>query len=120
MNISFSRHGSYMVAKISGELDLSTAQAFREKVESEVLLTGIYNLILNLKNLTFIDSTGLGALLGRHKSITGAGGRFIVCDVPPKIMTLLEMAGLTAVLDFAHTQSDAEKKLLGEEGEHGQ
>ncbi len=111
MNLSFQRFSSCLVAKMSGELDLSTASAFRDKVDEELRKTGASNLILNLEGLEFVDSTGLGAILGRYRQVTLGGGKMWLTSVPPKVQSMLEMAGLASVLPSARTDGDALKAI---------
>ncbi|QUL98901.1 MAG: anti-sigma factor antagonist [Candidatus Fermentithermobacillus carboniphilus] len=111
MDLTFQKVPPCLLAKLSGELDLSTAPVFRERVDQELRRTGVPNLILNLKELTFVDSTGLGAILGRHKLITASGGEVFLVEVPPKVMSMLEMAGLLSVFKVARTQEEALRLL---------
>lgn len=115
MNLVFyKKRSSCLVAKVTGELDLSSATLFRDRVDQELRKTGIPNLILNLKGLTFVDSTGLGAILGRHKRVTSAGGKLVLVDVPPKIISMLEMAGLLCIIPVTNTQEEAIKVISGQ------
>lgn len=107
MNLSFHRSPSCLIVRMSGELDLSSAALFRDKVEDELARTGAPNLIVNLEALDFVDSTGLGAIFGRHRQVTQGGGKMFLTAVPPKIQSMLEMAGLSSVLLFARTDEDA-------------
>jgi stage II sporulation protein AA (anti-sigma F factor antagonist) len=99
---------------MSGELDLSSAAAFKERVDRELRATGLPNLILNLRNLDFVDSTGLGAILGRMRQITSGGGRMVLASVPPRVMSMLEMAGLASLMPIARTEEDAFRLASGE------
>ncbi|HHT84183.1 MAG TPA: anti-sigma factor antagonist [Firmicutes bacterium] len=107
MQIEFHMAPLFAVARVSGELDLSSAAKFRSLIDQELRKSGVPNVVVNLKNLSFIDSTGLGVLLGRHKAVKSWGGKFILTDVPPKIMSMLEMAGLMRVLETTRTEQDA-------------
>lgn len=107
MNLSFHRSPSCLVARMSGELDLSSAAVFKEKVDEELRRTGAPNLLLNIRGLEFVDSTGLGAIFGRHRQITQGGGKMILTAVPPKVQAMLDMAGLGSVLLSARTDEDA-------------
>lgn len=118
MQICFEMTPSCLVARLSGELDLSSAARFRSLVDKEVAKAAVPNMVVNLKELSFIDSTGLGVLLGRHKTVTSWGGKFILADVPPKIISMLEMAGLLSVLQTARTEQDA-IQLAGGSGHAG-
>lgn len=107
MNLTFHRGPSCLVAKMSGELDLSSAGAFKERVDREMRATGLPNLVLNLKALDFVDSTGLGAILGRMRQITAGGGQVVLASVPAKVMSMLEMAGLANLMPNARTEDEA-------------
>lgn len=107
MHLDFSRGPSCLVAQVSGELDLSSASSFQRRVDRELMKAGVPHLILNLKGLAFVDSTGLGVILGRHRRIIGAGGKMFLAEVPPRIMSMLEMAGLSSVIPVARTSQEA-------------
>lgn len=115
MNLTFHRGPSCLVARMSGELDLSSVTAFRERVDGELRATGAPNLVLNLRNLDFVDSTGLGAILGRMRQITSGGGKMVLASVPPRVMSMLEMAGLASLIPIARTEEDA-VRLAGQDG----
>ncbi len=104
---------------MSGELDISSAKTFRQKVDLELKRAGVPNLILSLKDLDFIDSTGLGSVLGRHKQITSSGGNMILTDIPPKILSMIEMAGLASVLRVARSLDEALRILESPEPRFG-
>ncbi len=111
MQLVFCRGPSCIIATMSGELDLSSASSFRLKVDEELRKAGVPNLILSLKGLAFVDSTGLGAILGRHRQITRAGGKMVLTDVAPRVMSMLEMAGLSSVIPIMRTSEDALRAL---------
>jgi stage II sporulation protein AA (anti-sigma F factor antagonist) len=107
MNLSFRRGPQCLVARLVGELDLSSAPEFKERVERELRATGEPNLVLNLRGLEFVDSTGLGAILGRMRHITAGGGTMALASVPPKVLSMLEMAGLSSMLPIVRNEEEA-------------
>ncbi|MGF7048332.1 anti-sigma B factor antagonist [Paenibacillus sp. DS2015] len=78
---------------IEGELDLSVAPDFRLVMEP---LIGVpdQDLIINMKNLKYIDSTGIGILLSILKARHGMNAQFLVQDVPARIQKLFDMTGI--------------------------
>ncbi len=114
MNLSFHRGPSCLVAKMSGELDLSSATTFKERVDQELRSTGAPNLVLNLRGLDFVDSTGLGAILGRMRQVTSGGGKLVLASVPPKVVSMLEMAGLASLMPVARSEEEAFRLVLGD------
>ena len=74
MTIDLTRSGSTLVVKVHGELDLSTSPVFRDKIEAELARDeNIRHLVLDLEDVSFIDSSGLGAVLGRFKASQRGG-----------------------------------------------
>ena len=78
---------------LSGELDLSVAPEFRLVMEPLVGDSNL-NLVINLKDLKYIDSTGIGILLSILKARHGMSAQFIVEEVPPQIQKLFDMTGI--------------------------
>ncbi len=115
MRLTFSRGPAWVAARVSGEIDLSSAQDFRTRIDQVLRRTGIPNLILCLEDLDFIDSTGLGSMLGRHRHITASGGKMIIVNVPPRVLAMIEMAGLSSVFSLARTHQEA-LRVLGKKG----
>lgn len=110
----FHKESSCLVVKVSGDLDLSTAPRFKESIDQEMRKTGVPNLVLNLRGLNFVDSTGMGAILGREKEVSSCGGKMILTEVPPKIISMFEMAGLTGILSIVKREEEAIKLVSGE------
>jgi anti-sigma B factor antagonist len=94
------------VVAAAGEIDLATVPALRQAV-SEHLAAGVTLLVLDLSEVTFIDSTGLGVLVGAGKKAAGVGGSMrLVCD-NPRILRLLAMTGLSGVLAVHASRDEA-------------
>ncbi|SDX66188.1 STAS domain-containing protein [Paenibacillus sp. PDC88] len=79
---------------LSGELDLSVAPDFRNTMEPLVANMD-QNLIVNLKDLKYIDSTGIGILLSILKARHAKDASFMVEEVPGNIQKLFDMTGIT-------------------------
>lgn len=89
-----------LVVKVKGELDLLTAETFRNLVERDLNRTGAQNLILDLEGLTFIDSSGLGVVLGRYRRIREQGGKMAITGVKPHVKRILDLAGLMRIINI--------------------
>lgn len=85
---------------ISGELDLEAASQLRAVMEPLVELSDRI-LTLNLKELTYIDSTGIGILISVLKARHAKNAPFTVEMVPPHIKKLFDMTGITPFLSQA-------------------
>ena len=98
--------GGSLLFKLRGSLDLATAPTVRAAL-SEATEKGNHELLVDLTQLEFLDSTGLGVLIGAHRRATEHGGslRLIVSNGP--ISRLLNITGLIAVFAVYHSVEDA-------------
>lgn len=85
-------NGTCTVA-LSGELDLSVAPEFRQLMEP-IAIDEAIQLVINLKELTYIDSTGIGILLSILKTRHGLNAGLLVEEVPDQIQKLFDMTGI--------------------------
>jgi anti-sigma B factor antagonist len=87
---------------LSGELDLSNTQIVYEQFR--VLVDdGIAELICDVADLTFVDSTGLSVFLSAQKRLTEAGGTFVLRSPSPPVARMFEIAG---VLEHLNVETD--------------
>jgi anti-sigma B factor antagonist len=84
------------VLEVSGEIDVYTAPALRERIVA-LVDEGTTILIVDLTNVEFLDSTGLGVLVGALKRMRGIGGGFgLVCD-QERLLKIFRITGLDRV-----------------------
>ncbi|RXZ77924.1 anti-sigma F factor antagonist [Paenibacillaceae bacterium] len=98
LNVDLEHYRNVLIVRLQGELDHHTADAVRHKMEDAIIHGTSDHVILSLKELLFMDSSGLGVILGRYKLLKARGGKMIVCDVNPSVYRLLEMSGLFKIL----------------------
>lgn len=97
--------------RLAGELDHHTAEELRAKVTEVLETRSVHHIILNLENLTFMDSSGLGVILGRYKQIKTSGGEMVVCSISPAVKRLFDMSGLFKIIRLETDESHALEKL---------
>lgn len=107
MQIELEYHRKAIIVRLNGELDHHAAEVVRTKMEEAIRKEASPHVILNLKHLTFMDSSGLGVILGRYKLVTSKGGRMLVCDVNPSVYRLFEMSGLFKILTIESGEREA-------------
>ncbi|QXJ39731.1 Anti-sigma F factor antagonist [Parageobacillus caldoxylosilyticus] len=100
-----------LIIRLSGELDHHTAEELREKVTDTLEREAIRHIVLNLEGLTFMDSSGLGVILGRYKQIKNLGGEMIVCAVSPTVKRLFDMSGLFKIIRLENNEQFALQTL---------
>jgi len=105
------QRGRALIVRLQGELDHHAADSARAQMEDAILRGNVAHLILSLKDLSFMDSSGIGVILGRYKMITARGGRMVVCDVSPAVYRLFEMSGLFKIVSIEQSEREALSSL---------
>jgi anti-sigma B factor antagonist len=83
-----------VVVQLRGELDLAINDALRELLVDTATRLRPRQIIVDMLHVTFVDSTGIGALVAGHRAAVGAGVDFVVRDVAPFVARTLEQSGL--------------------------
>jgi anti-anti-sigma factor len=86
---------------VSGEVDVSVADQLRESGEQALAAPDCAGLVIELGAVTFLDSTGLGALVALRNAALEAGVSFELRDVPDPVRRILELTGMDTVFDVA-------------------
>lgn len=93
---------------ISGELDNYHVQQIKELCRYDIEMTHPKIVRLNLKQVTFIDSTGLGFVLARYKQVHNYGGELRLVDVPDVVRKVFVLSGVFTIIQ---TENSKEKVL---------
>jgi stage II sporulation protein AA (anti-sigma F factor antagonist) len=99
--------GNSLVVRLSGELDLVVAAEFKRVVDDLLDRRKARNLYVNLERVSFLDSSFLGALLGRYKSIHQLGGRMGIIRPQPAIRPTLELSGVFRTMQEFGSEPEA-------------
>lgn len=94
---------------LTGEIDISTETELRERLCG--LAPGGQPLLVDLDQVTFIDSAGLAALVGAAKRAAAHGGSLYAVCARPKIRTLFRLTGLYCRIPLARTLDEAREAL---------
>lgn len=96
--VKLTNKGSVLVIKIMGELDHHSTDYFRNKIDSQMVKATTRDIIFDLSKLTFMDSSGIGALMGRYKNIVKLNGRAAIVNPDKQIYRILEMSGILKIM----------------------
>ncbi len=111
MKITVNLRGNTLIATLSGELDHHTAKKVKDTVEEVIRNKGVTNLIFDLSSLTFMDSSGIGVVIGRYKLIKSIGGNVAIVSTSYSVDKLLTMSGIKRIIEVCKTREDAIKKI---------
>lgn len=101
MPVEIKVKGEVITAYLSGELDHHTATEMRQKIDTSIELNMPSLLILDFENVTFMDSSGIGLVLGRYAKLSKLGANMHISGTSPQIYKVMKLAGVErlAVLD---------------------
>ena len=89
---------------IAGELDHFAAPQVRQMLDELLADPTLIHLVLDLENLTFMDSSGIGVLLGRLRILQSRGGTLSVQNMRPSVEKLFRLSGLHRVIGIENHQ----------------
>ena len=93
MEMTAFNDGSRLCVKLSGEIDHHEAKDIRERLDKLIFENRPKALIVNLSGIVFMDSSGLGLILGRYAKATEMGIPCILANPNPPIRRILDLAG---------------------------
>lgn len=89
-----------LVVSLSGELDHHTAKDVKNLIEEVIKNRGIVNLVFDFTNLTFMDSSGIGVVIGRYKLVRSMGGKVTIVSPARNVSKLLSMSGINKIIEI--------------------
>lgn len=107
MKLDFMTKKTTLIVRVSGELDMLAADEFRKEVDQSLEKNCSSNVILNLAGVQFIDSSGLGVILGRYKKITLRGGKLAFVGAPVQVKRILELSGVLRIASVYENENEA-------------
>lgn len=92
------RDGDKLLVGLDGELDHYCAQSIRRELDSLLSDPSLRQLILDMSGLTFMDSSGIGVILGRYRILRERGGNVSVIHMNEHISRIFRMSGMNKVI----------------------
>ena len=90
--------GQALTVKLEGELDHHSAESIRSAIDREIESTGCERLTLDMEGVTFMDSSGLGVILGRYRLLNARGGTLFISGANSSVERILRMSGLYSLI----------------------
>jgi anti-sigma B factor antagonist len=94
------------VVTVGGEIDLFTAGELRSRLAAPIA-AGKTRIVVDLTDVTFIDSSSLGVLIGAHKQLQVSGGVLVIVCHDRSIMSTFKTTGLDGVFEIVASRADA-------------
>ena len=102
------------VLQPAGLLDGTKATQVRQEIDG-ILNQGADIVLIDLKDVTFIDSSGLGALVSALKAVRSAGGKLFICSINAQVRMLFELTSMDRVFQIFKNQDEFHGTVLSGE-----
>lgn len=83
-----------LTAAITGEIDHHSAREIREAIDPNLERSLPKTLVLDFRDVTFMDSSGIGLIMGRYKLIKSMGGEIVIQNASKRIQSVMKLAGV--------------------------
>lgn len=98
MQVKFNNRGTTLIVSITGELDHHSAEYIRSKIDSEIIKSTTKNIIFDFAKVNFMDSSGIGVIMGRFKNVQQLNGKAAIINLSPQVKRIFEMSGLLKII----------------------
>lgn len=111
MNVGFDLINNKLIIRIDGDIDHHTCEEIRTKIDNEIMRRSPKNIIFDMKNVNFMDSSGIGVVIGRYKLIMDKGGIAAMVNVKPQIKRVYDICGLKKIIPIYETETQAVQNI---------
>jgi stage II sporulation protein AA (anti-sigma F factor antagonist) len=98
LQLKLNNKGTTLIVSIIGELDHHAAELLRQKVDGEIIKSINKNIVFDFTKVSFMDSSGIGVILGRYKNILNLRGKAAIVNANPQIIKIFEMSGILKII----------------------
>lgn len=113
LTIEVAKDGDHAAVTLVGEIDLATQVDLRQ-VLTDLVVSGQIHLTIDLSGVSFIDSTGLGVLIGARRRVHVLHGSLAIVGAHEPVMRVFEITGLTRVFDITPVAAEGAAAPAGE------
>ena len=99
MYLKFDKRDDKLLVILMGELDHHSAEEVRVKIDDRIDRDNIRKVILNFSGVTFMDSSGIGVVIGRYKKMKNRNGKLCVAEINKTVNKVFEISGMYKIID---------------------
>ncbi|MCH5186651.1 MAG: anti-sigma factor antagonist [Oscillospiraceae bacterium] len=111
MQIKLAGEKHTIILKICGELDHHIASDIAARCDEALIKSNAINIIFDFSELSFMDSSGIGTIMGRYKKINGFGGNVVIAAPTSQVMRLITISGLKRIIKVTTSVENALKLI---------
>ena len=111
LTVSTRKSGAVTIIDLSGRITLGESTGTLRETVRKTLDEGSKNIVLNMGNVTYVDSAGLGELVGSFTSVSHAGGRLKLLNLQSKMKDLMQVTKLHTVFEVYENEAECVKSF---------
>jgi len=111
MYLKFNKIEDKLIVALAGELDHHSAEEVRVKIDDRIDRDNISKVIMNFKDVTFMDSSGIGVVIGRFRKIQNRKGKVCVVEVNERVNKVFTISGLYKIIESYKNIDEAVKSI---------
>ena len=92
-----------------GDIDHHSAPRIRSEADRMLMTTGIINIAFDFSNVGFMDSSGIGMIMGRFRKTSVLGGRIYIIGARPGVMRIIGISGLGSIVTMYNNADEIEE-----------
>ena len=109
MQIHYNTDTAGLLVQLDGEIDHHSSNVLRAEIDAAIYAHLPQTLALDFQNVSFMDSSGIGLIMGRYKILQPLGGQIVLLNPAPHISRVLRLAGMERL---ARIRTDAAKEVV--------
>ena len=113
MDLQMDSKDHILIAFLNGELDQHVAERVRIPLESRMESGRHKHVVLNMEKVSFMDSSGIGVILGRYNWLKKRDGKMVICGVRPVIRKVMELSGMLKIIPVVDRLDEALQMMGG-------
>lgn len=98
MQVNFNKKDKQLIIKITEEIDHHSCEKIKKRADYEIQVHIPKRVIFDFENVNFMDSSGIGMIIGRYKLVSMFGGKTSMINVKPAIKKVFEMSGVLKLI----------------------
>lgn len=99
MDLEFKQVNDKLIISIIGELDHHSTDEIRNKIDDKIKSGGYKKVILDFSHVTFMDSSGIGVIIGRYKKLKLSNGVLCIANISNSVRKVFELSGLFKIIN---------------------
>lgn len=113
MNLTCQQYKNILIAKIDGDIDHHVCESLRHRIDDQLEAFRCKHILFSFTNVSFMDSSGIGVLIGRYKLVQQIGGLIAVAGANEKVQQIFQLSALDKLFPNFATEQEAIAYLEG-------